>query len=128
MGLFSRWRKSSRRTNNIVDEYVIRSLIDKHWLCRSFQKGALRGTALYRGIVYRGDPGWANNRMQYFFDNGFTQQNEQNVDWEKFSGKFAGGHISGVVIATLSLLRPNEFQIDVLSSSTHTWLSTPSVK
>ncbi|ANW25161.1 hypothetical protein B6A42_26810 (plasmid) [Vibrio coralliilyticus] len=100
MGLFSRWRKSSRKTNNIVDEYVIRGLIDKHWSCRSFQKGALRGTALYRGIVYRGDPGWANNGMQYFFDNGFTQQHEQNVDWEKFSGKFAGGHTGKVGIST----------------------------
>ncbi|MDN3611247.1 hypothetical protein QWZ16_16705 [Vibrio ostreicida] len=49
-----------------MDEYVVRSLIDKHWSCRSFQKGALRGTALYKGIVYRGDPGWANNGMQFF--------------------------------------------------------------
>lgn len=99
MPLFFKRKKYEDRNKLMVESHVVENLTTKYFARRLECKSQMAGCCLYKGIVYRADSGFAQNGMEYFFNQGFRQR-DVAIEWDTFTGRKARGHTGSVGIST----------------------------
>ncbi|ARC93659.1 hypothetical protein B6A42_18050 [Vibrio coralliilyticus] len=88
MPLFFKRKKYEDRNKLMVESHVVENLTTKYFARRLECKSQMAGCCLYKGIVYRADSGFAQNGMEYFFNQGFRQR-DVAIEWDTFTGRKA---------------------------------------